>query len=134
MLRIFLIIQLSFFITACGTVEIVNAKNSKLMFSSIESNYVITDRNNYQCEKIDENVIQHILSKGVEVTGRDIHDHYSTSGCTIEGSLKVNNKKKSFSFDYGGYISIGNNMIVGCAKECCKNDFKYCTWEPNGLK
>ena len=134
MLRILLIVQLSFFISACSAGEIANAKNSKLVFSSIESNYVITDRNNYQCEKVDKEVIQHILSKGVEVTDRDIHDHYSTSGCTIEGSLKVNNKKKKFSFDYGGYMSIGNNMVIGCAKKCCKNNFKYCTWEPNGLK
>lgn len=134
MLRIFLIAQLSFFVTACGAVEITSNKKSKLVFSDIESNYVVTDRNNYQCEKIDIKIIQRVLSKGVEVTGRDIHDLYSTSGCTVEGSLKVNNKKETFSFDYGGYIHIGNNMIIGCARECCKNNFKYCTWESNGLK
>lgn len=134
MLRIYLIAQLSFFVSACGAGEIVNSKNKILLFSDIESDYVVTDKNNYHCKKIDMKIIKHILSKGVEVTDRDIHDHYSTSGCTVEGTLKLNNKIKSFSFDYGGYINIGNNMTIGCAKECCENNFTYCTWEPNGLK
>ena len=134
MLRIYLIAQFSFFVSACGAGEILNSKNKTLLFEDIESNYVVTDKNNYHCKKIDKKIIKHILSKGVEVTNREIHDHYSTSGCTIEGTLKINNKNNSFSFDYGGHINIGNDMIVGCAKDCCANKFKYCTWESNDLK
>ncbi|MFK5891776.1 MAG: hypothetical protein QM504_00985 [Pseudomonadota bacterium] len=134
MLKIILIIQLSFFMSACGTDEVVNHKNKKLIFSNIKSDYKVTDRNNYHCEKIDKKVIKHVLQKGLEVKSRDIHDYYSTTGCTIKGSLKLNNKAENFSFDYGGYIYIGNNMVIGCAKECCKNNFEYCTWEPHGLK
>lgn len=133
MLKIILFAQFSFFVSVCGAGELVN-KNTKTVFSGIESNNVVTDRSNYQCGKINKKVIQHVLSTGVEVTGRDIHDYYSTSGCTVEGKLKVNNVSKKFSFDYGGYIYIGNDMIIACGKECCKNDFEYCTWEPDGLK
>lgn len=134
MLRTFLIVQISLFITACNAADIVNSNNAKLVFSHIESDYTVTDRNNYQCEKIDEKIIMHVLSKGIEATNRDIHDNYSTSGCTVEGTIVVNQKKESFSFDYGGYITFGNDLVIGCAKECCKNDFKYCSWEANGLK
>lgn len=133
MLRVFLIAQFSFLVVACGAGELHN-KNTRTVFSNIESNYVVTDRNNYQCVNIDKKIIQHVLSTGVEVNGRDIHDFYSTSGCTVEGTLKVNNTSKTFSFDYGGFIYIGNDMIIGCGKECCKDNFEYCTWEPDGLK
>lgn len=134
MLKIFLLIQFTFLISACNTESMVNKSNQKLVFSDINSDFKVTDRNNYQCKKIDGAVIKHVLQKGVEVTNRDIHDNYSTSGCTIEGSLVLNNKNMTFSFDYGGYINVGDNLIIGCAKECCKNNFEYCTWEPNGLK
>ncbi|MFK5913631.1 MAG: hypothetical protein QM484_04580 [Woeseiaceae bacterium] len=134
MLRMLLIIQFTLLVAACDAEKVVNKSNQKLVFSNINSNYKITDRNNYQCKNIDEKVIKHILQEGVVVTNRDIHDSYSTSGCTVQGTLNSNNKSKSFSFDYGGYINIGNNLIIACAKECCSNDFKYCTWEPNGLK
>ena len=134
MLRIFLVMQITLFVSACNAANIVNSKNKKLIFSNIESEYIVTDRNNYQCKKINEKIIRHILLKGIKVTHRDIHDNYSTTGCTVEGSIVVNQKKESFSFEYGGYITIGDNLIIGCAKECCENNFKYCTWESNGLK
>lgn len=133
MFRVFLFLQITMLVSACNTVDIVNI-NNKLIFSHVESDFTVTDRNNYQCEKIDKKIIKHVLLNGIEVTNREIHDHYSTSGCTVEGSIVINQKKEKFSFDYGGYITIGNNLIIGCAKECCKNNFKYCTWEPNGLK
>lgn len=134
MLKILLILQFFLVVSGCNAGETINADNQKLIFSKIESDYKVTDRNNYKCGKIDKKIIQHVLAKGVEVSERDIHDHYSTSGCTVEGSLKVNNVSKKFSFDYGGYIYIGNDMIIGCGKECCKDNFEYCTWEPDGLK
>lgn len=134
MLRILLVIQMTLFVSACNASGIVNSNNKKLTFSQIESDFTVTDRNNYQCEKVGKKIIKHVLLNGIEVTNRDIHDHYSTSGCTVEGSIIINQKKEKFSFDYGGYITFGNNLIIGCAKECCKNNFKYCTWESNGLK
>ncbi len=134
MFRVFLLIQFCFLIAACDSVNVVNKNDQKLVFTAIKSDYKVTDRNNYGCEKIDETIVKHTLQKGVEVTDRDIHDYFSTSGCTVEGSLIINDTKKSFSFDYGGYIYIGDELIIGCAKKCCENNFKYCTWESNGLK
>lgn len=132
MLKTAYVLFIAIISTSCSKSTTEN--NSGLTFSEINSSFVVTDRNNYNCEKIDENVIKHVLLKGVLVNNRDIHDHYSTVGCTVDGTVVVNKVKEKFVFDYGGYIKIGDNTIIGCAKECCKNNFKFCTWEPSGLK
>lgn len=128
------IIILSFsllFIISCGSGEIKNKNHKNLIFNNIKSTFKITDLNNYKCQTIDQSVIKHVLTNGVIASDRDIHDYYSTVGCSISGTLDVNNTNTTFSFDYGGILTIGNGKTIACGKVCCENNFKYCTWEKN---
>ena len=97
-------------------------------FSNIKSTFKITDLNNYKCEPIDQSIIKHVLTNGIIASDRDIHDYYSTVGCSINGTLDVNNTNTTFSFDYGGILKLGTGQTIACGKTCCENNFKYCTW------
>lgn len=119
------------FLISCGSGEIKNKNHKNLTFNNIKSTYKITDLNNYKCEPIDQSIIKHVLINGVIASDRDIHDHYSTVGCSISGTLDVNNTSTTFSFDYGGILKLGNSQTIACGKMCCENNFKYCTWEKN---
>lgn len=46
----------------------------------------------------------------------------------------MNKKVVEFTFDYGDILYIGKDLIIDCAEACCKNNFEYCTWVPEGLK
>lgn len=125
------IIILSFsllFLIPCGSGEIKNKNHKNMVFNNIKSTFKITDLNNYKCETIDQSVIKHVLINGVIASDRDIHDYYSTVGCSISGTLDVNSTSTTFSFDYGGILKLGNGQIITCRKTCCENNFKYCTW------
>lgn len=128
------IIILSFsllFLISCGSGEIKNKNHKNLVFNNIKSTFKIADLNNYKCETIDQSVIKHILINGVIASDRDIHDYYSTVGCSISGTLDVNSTSTTFNFDYGGILKLGNGQTIACGKTCCENNFKYCTWDKN---
>ena len=128
------IIILSFsllFLISCDSAEIKNKNHKNLVFNNIKSTFKITDLNNYKCETIDQSVIKHVLINGVIASDRDIHDYYSTVGCSISGTLDVNSTSTTFNFDYGGILKLGNGQTIACGKTCCENNFKYCTWEKN---
>ena len=95
----------------------------------IKSTYKVTDLNNYKCEAINQSVIQHVLTNGVIASNRDIHDYYSTVGCSVSGTLNYNGKNTTFDFDYGGILMLGTGQTIACGKKCCENNFKYCTWD-----
>ena len=95
----------------------------------IKSTYKVTDLNNYKCEAINQSVIQHVLTNGVIASNRDIHDYYSTVGCSVSGTLNHNGKNTTFDFDYGGILNLGTGQTIACGKKCCENNFKYCTWD-----
>jgi len=79
-------------------------------------------------------VIYHVLETGVESTARDIHDYYSTTGCSVTGVLEENSIRADFSFDYGGILHLSTGRILGCGKLCCQNSYTYCSWDENGLR
>jgi len=117
------------FLVSCITSDIINKNHKNLFFNEIESSYKVTDLNNYKCKSIDESVIRHVLTYGVIASDRDIHDYYSTVGCSVDGTLNSNDKKTIFSFDYGGILKLGTGQTIACGETCCKNDFTYCTWD-----
>lgn len=125
-------ITLSFlflFLISCGTDEIKNKNNKNLIFNNIKSTFEIADLNNYKCDTIDKSVIKYVLKNGEITSNRDIHDYYSTVGCSISGTLDQNGTNTTFSFDYGGILKLGTGQTIACGKTCCENNFKYCSWE-----
>ena len=122
------------FAVSCSTYTISNKNHSDMKFSLIQSDYRLTDLNNYGCEKIDSSVIKHILQTGTLITEREVHDYYSTTGCSIKGSIVVNGSDTGFTFDYGGVLYFKNGMILGCGRKCCSNNYFYCSWDAQNLK
>ena len=119
------------FLVSCNAEHIKNKSHNNLTFSNIKSTYKVTDLNNYKCKLIDESVIKHMLTHGVIASDRDIHDYYSTVGCSVTGTLNFNGQNTTFSFDYGGILKLGTGQTIACGKTCCENNFKYCTWDKN---
>jgi len=130
-MRIITLLFSLLFLFSCDSEEIKNKNHKNLTFKNIKSTYKLTDLNNYKCETIDESVIKHVLITGVIASDRDIHDHYSTVGCSISGTLDNNGQNTTFSFDYGGILKLGTGQTIACGKMCCANNFKYCTWDKN---
>lgn len=117
-------------VTSCaGQTSIKNKIHNKLTFSAIETNFELTDLNKYGCEKVDATVIKHVLETGTLISRREVHDHYSTTGCSVKGSMLVNGRETDFVFEYGGIIYFKNEMILGCAQNCCNDKFPHCSWD-----
>lgn len=121
-------------ITSCSAKFITNKSHENIKFSNIDSAYRLTDLNGYGCEKIDASVIEHILRTGTLATEREVHDYYSTTGCSIRGSVFENGLKTDFTFDYGGIMYIDNGQILVCGKSCCNKNYSYCSYDPKSLK
>lgn len=117
-------------VSCAGQTAIKNKYHNKLTFSAIKSNFELTDSNKYGCERIDASVIKHVLETGTLISRREVHDHYSTTGCSVKGSMLVNGRETDFTFEYGGIIYFKNDMILGCGQNCCSDKFAYCSWEP----
>lgn len=117
-------------LAACtGQSVVTNINHRDLAFTEIRSNFEFTDMNKYGCEKINASVIRHVLETGTLITSRDVHDYYSTTGCSIKGSMVVNGNETDFTFEYGGVLYFKNEMILGCGQGCCTNGFPHCSWE-----
>ena len=119
--------------TSCSAQNIINKHYSELKFSDIKSDYSLVDLNNYGCERIDSSVLKHILKNGTWITEKDVHDYYSTTGCTIKGNVAINNKKNKFVYDYGGIIYFENGKILGCGENCCREDYPNCSYDKSNL-
>ena len=117
-----------------ATSHIINKNSSKLVFADLETDYSLTDLNNCGCEKIDLPVLQHILKNGTLIAGKEVSDQYSTTGCTIKGSVMINGKTNQFTYDYGGLIYFSDGRILGCGESCCKESYPYCSWNKEDLK
>ncbi|MFP8967534.1 hypothetical protein ACKC9G_13200 [Pokkaliibacter sp. CJK22405] len=70
-----------------------------LTFTKLHSDFAVTSRYGYECPVISQQVLEHILAKGRQVTQQELHDYFSYSGCAIEGSADVNGQPLTFSFD-----------------------------------
>jgi hypothetical protein len=114
--------------SSCSVYGISNSRYPEMVFSNIRSDYSVTDLNQYGCTKIDRAVLRRILRYGTRITEKEVHDDYSTTGCTIKGSVAINNKKKEFVYDYGGIITFDDGKIFGCGKACCREDYPYCSY------
>jgi hypothetical protein len=104
------------------------------VFSELKTDYTLIDLNNYGCQPIDSTVLNYILENGTFVTGKELHDHYSTTGCTIKGSVKINNESNKFVYDYGGIIFFSSGKILGCGEGCCRENYPNCSWDKDNLK
>jgi hypothetical protein len=122
------------FVASCAMVGATDDPVVPIKFSNVNSDYYVTDENSYGCRKIDFSVIEHILSMGEIVSEREVHDHYSITGCSIRGTLNFNGTKTDFLFDYGGVMQLGNGKIVACGEKCCINGYQYCSYDANELK
>ncbi|MCF6235533.1 MAG: hypothetical protein L3J70_04040 [Gammaproteobacteria bacterium] len=129
-----LFITILIFNISCTSHTIANKNYNEFQFSKIKSDYLLTDSNNYGCKKIDNSVIMHVLKTGTVVTDREVHDHFSTTGCSIRGSMVLDGAETDFTFDYGGIIYFSSGMILGCSKECCGGSYLYCSWDGQNLK
>ena len=121
-------------LASCATNHIVNKNSPQIVFSDLTTDYSLTDLNNYGCEKIDMSVLQYILKNGTMITGKEAHDYYSVTGCTIKGNVKINRKAHGFVYDYGGLVYFSDGRILGCGENCCKEDYPYCSWDKEDLK
>ena len=121
-------------ITACNNKVVTSNQHETFKFSNIRTDYKVTDTNNYGCEKIDDQILKHILTTGTSITVREMHDHYDTTGCSIKGQITKNERLVSFTFDYGGIFYFSDEALLGCGRKCCENNFIYCTYSENGLK
>lgn len=119
-------------LAACSARSVTNVQHLKSNFSDINSDYEVTDTNNYGCEEIDHEILKHILTTGISITARELHDHYDTTGCSIKGLLTKNYQTASFTFDYGGVFYFSDETLFGCGEKCCEDNFNYCTYSENG--
>ena len=129
-------LTITFFIAICISCSIqsfLNKKYPELKFSDIKSDFSLVDLNNYGCKRIDSSVLKHILQNGTWITEKDVHDYYSTTGCTIKGNVAINNKKNKFVYDYGGIIYFENGKILGCGENCCREDYPNCSYDKSNL-
>lgn len=113
---------------SCSGYGISNSKYPGMVFSNIRSDYSIADLNQYGCTKIDRAVLRRILQYGTRITEKEVHDDYSTTGCTIKGSVAINNKEKEFVYDYGGILYFDDGKILGCGAACCREDYPNCSY------
>lgn len=121
-------------IISCATLVVSNERDRATTFSNIDSDYIVTDTNNYGCKTIDLSVLKHILKTGIFVTEKELHDNYSTTGCTIKGRLDMGDKTVNFIYDYGGIVFFDNGRILACGKDCCQENYPNCSWDKENLK
>lgn len=119
----------AFFLSACSVHKATNTHNFDLVFTEIQSDFIVKDINDYDCNKIDITTLNYVFSTASPTTHMDVHDNFSTVGCSIEGLITTENENIGFKFDYGGIIYLDNGKIMACGEGCCRNNFKYCTWE-----
>jgi hypothetical protein len=119
---------------SCSTYGVLNKKYPGLVFSDIKSDYSLNDLNNYGCGKIDISVLKYILENGTWITEKIAHDYYSTTGCTINGIISINNKSKKFVFDYGGIFYFNDGKMLGCGENCCRENYPHCSYDKKNLK
>lgn len=116
-------------LSACSSGEVVNSHNSEVVFSNIETDFIVEDINGYGCDEITSAVLNYVFENGNYSTQMDVHDNYSTVGCSIKGKLLTNNQVVEFTFDYGGIVNFDNGKIFVCGENCCQNNFQFCTWD-----
>ena len=121
-------------LVSCAGDKIENQNTKGLIFQKIETDYSVKDINSYDCDKITKKDLVHVLETGELTAEMDIHDYYSYTGCSIEGSIEVNSDRTGFKFDYGGILKLDNGQIIGCGEKCCVKGFNYCSWDKDGLK
>ena len=119
---------------SCSSHTVPNNTDRGIVFTDIKSDYTLNDMNNYGCKPIGLPVLEHIFKNGTFVTEKDLHDQYSTTGCTIKGRVKINNRTNEFIYDYGGIVYLSNGKILGCAQGCCREDYPNCSWDKKNLK
>ena len=120
--------------TSCSTHHILSKNYPEIEFSDLETDYALTDLNNYGCEKIDLSVLEYLLKNGILITEKEVHDYYSTTGRTIRGSVKINGITNHFVYDYGGIIRFGDERKSGCGENCCREDYPHCSYDKGDLK
>lgn len=128
MRRFIAIVLSTFFILACSSNKIINIHDTELVFTNIQSDYIIKDINNYECDDIDIATLKYFLTTSKPVSQIELHNEFSTVGCSIKGRVTVDSKSIGFRFDYGGILYLNNGKIMACGEDCCQNNFKYCTW------
>lgn len=114
--------------------HVTNENRPALQFTDIRSDYATTDVNGYGCTRIDKSVLEHILRYGTWLSEKEVHDYYSTTGCTIRGSVELNGKETKFDYDYVGIMRFANGMILGCGRNCCSESYPNCSWDKQDLK
>jgi len=118
--------------TACTTnTLIVNAANGT-NFKNLTTNFKVKNNNSYPCEQPNKKDLLHVLKHGQYISGRELHDYYLYIGCSVSGTLDVNEKPTSFVFEFGGFFRFGDK-IFACGEACCVEGFKYCSYDPGGL-
>ncbi|WP_444930765.1 hypothetical protein ACJJIF_02990 [Microbulbifer sp. SSSA002] len=119
-----------FIIVGCSSDSI---RGSSYPFEYTEIRYEnLEDVNQCGCSLISREKLTHILKTGVNKTSMEIHDHVSTVGCTVNGTLKRNGQVLDFLFDYGGVFYFSDDSMLVCAESCCSDGFEFCSWSEGG--
>lgn len=118
-----------FCLISCSSSVITNKNHVGLLFSEFNSDSVLTDENGYGCGEIRLTDFSYLLRNSKIVTETDIHDYYSTVGCSITGSVLKRGERVEFVFDYGGIFYFSDGVIMACGKSCCHDSYEYCSWD-----
>lgn len=121
----------SLIVVAFGCASTSFARSNKASFTELTIARYDLQGNKY-CDNARRSDLLHVLQTGTFVSDVDIHDNYSSVGCTAEGSVRIDGHKLDFRFEYGGVFYFSDGRKFGCGKACCRDSFKYCTWTENG--
>ena len=121
-------------LASCASDAVRNRFDHELRFSAIHSDFQVTDANGYGCGRMDRAALVHVLETGLWISDRELHDHYSTTGCRVTGGISVNSVATEFTFDYGGILRLSNGKVLGCGEACCTEGFDFCSWDRDELK
>jgi len=102
------------------------------VFSQLEIEPHVQDINHYGCEAEapDKADIAHVLETGVPVTEADLHDRWSTTGCSVRGRVLKQGALEGFEFDFSGIVRFSDGSLLACGPACCADNFVFCGYTP----
>lgn len=122
LLKLSIITLFSFLLAACGS------QPAKKYFDNIQLDPTVRNAKGLNCPKIQKEDVQQLLKLGQEVSDQQILDNYKLSGCSVEGTVSINDEVQKFVFEYGGLLFLENGKTLACGPSCCLSGFSYCSY------
>lgn len=115
---------------SCSAKEIKNTNDPGFVVSDLKVTGQMENLNRYPCTKPTKADLKKILETGNWVSNEQLHDHYSFTGCSIDGTVNLNGRTTPFKFDFGGIFEFpGLHKTLACGESCCKASFEFCSFD-----